>query len=94
MLFAITCLDRRPEGLERRKAARPDHLAHVRALADKVLLAGPMTDDDGTPVGSLLVMDFPDRAAAEAFAEADPYAKADVFESVTIRPFTRVFPEA
>jgi hypothetical protein len=38
-------------------------------------------------VGSLLIMDFADRAAAEAFAADDPYRKAGVFEGVDILPW-------
>ena len=44
-------------------------------------------------VGSLLVMEFADRAAAEDFAKNDPYAKAGLFESVAITPFRKVFPQ-
>lgn len=45
-------------------------------------------------IGSLLVLDFPDRKAAEVFAANDPYAKAGLFQSVTITPFRKVFPQA
>ena len=34
---------------------------------------------------------MPDRAAAEAFAAADPYAFAEVFASTTVEPFRLVF---
>jgi uncharacterized protein YciI len=48
-------------------------------------------DPEGQPCGSLLVVEAADRAAAEAFAAADPYAKAGLFESVVVRPFRAVF---
>jgi uncharacterized protein YciI len=48
-------------------------------------------DPAGNPCGSLLVVEAADRAEAEAFAAADPYAKAGLFESVAIRPFRTVF---
>ncbi len=41
---------------------------------------------------SLLIMEFDDRGQVQAFAEGDPYAKAGLFESVTIRPFRKVLP--
>jgi uncharacterized protein len=45
-------------------------------------------------VGSLLVMEFADKQAAEDFAANDPYAKAGLFHSVSITPFRKVFPQA
>ena len=47
-------------------------------------------NEEGFPAGSLVVLDVPDRAAAEAWAAADPYAKAGLFAAVTIRPWNRV----
>ena len=41
-------------------------------------------------MGSLLIIDFPDRVAAESCAAGDPYAKAGLFESVEIRPWKKV----
>jgi uncharacterized protein YciI len=39
-----------------------------------------------------MVMDFPDKRSAEAFAEGDPYAEAGLFGQVSIRPFRKVLP--
>jgi uncharacterized protein YciI len=43
-------------------------------------------------VGSLLIVDMPDKAAVEAFVRDDPYFKAGLFEAVLIRPFKQVLP--
>jgi len=92
--FAITCLDKADAGGTRAEH-RPAHLDYLRANQGKILTAGPLLGDDGArPVGSLLILDFADRAEAEAFTKNDPYAKAGLFESVTIRPWRKVFPEA
>jgi len=94
MLFAIFCTDK-PDSADVRAATRPDHLDYVRAVADQVFFAGPTQNDDGSAMnGSLLVMEFADLAAAKAFAENDPYNKAGLFESVVVRPWKKVFPEA
>ena len=53
--------------------------------------AGAMLDLDGKPCGSILIIDAPDRAAAEGFAAADPYAKAGLFESTVLRGFRTAF---
>jgi uncharacterized protein YciI len=88
MHVALIALDR-PNALEVRKANREAHLAHVRA-SGIVEQAGPFLNAAGEMIGSLLILKVPDMAAAEAFAADDPYAKADLFESVTLRPWNRV----
>jgi len=94
MLFAIFCTDK-PDSADVRAANRPAHLDYVRAVADQVLFAGPTQNDDGSAMnGSLLVIDFADLAAAQAFAANDPYNRAGLFEEVVVRPWKQVFPEA
>ena len=36
----------------------------------------------------------PDRAALDRFLADDPYAKAGLFQSVTVKPFRKVFPKS
>lgn len=94
MLFAIFCTDKPGRG-DVRGANRQAHLDYLAGFADQIVIAGPLQNDAGDGmVGSLLVLDFPDRAAAEAFATDDPYAKAGLFESVVIRRWKQVFPQA
>ncbi|ASG19751.1 YciI family protein [Nitrospirillum viridazoti] len=94
MHFAITCTDK-PGNLDLRLATRPKHLEYLDTQVAHIVVAGPLLDAEGkSPVGSLLVVDFPDEAAAQAFAAADPYAQAGLFESVTIQPFRVVYPKA
>ena len=94
MLFAIFCTDK-PDSAAVRAANRPAHLDYARAHAAQIIVAGPTQTDDGQAMnGSLLVMDFENLAAAKAFADNDPYFKAGLFESVVVRPWKQVFPEA
>jgi uncharacterized protein YciI len=90
MFFSINCTDK-PGSLELRMATRPAHLEHLKAEAKRILMGGAMLDAAGNPCGSLLVIEAADRAEAEAFAAADPYAKAGLFESVAIRPYRVAF---
>lgn len=82
---------------EARAAARPAHLERLKKLHEegRLLIAGPnpMPDDETTMSGSLIVADFPDLDAAQAWAEADPYVDAGVYAELLIRPFKKVFPE-
>lgn len=87
-LFALICTDK-AEHLETRKANREAHLAHIRD-SGVVQQAGPFLDAAGVMCGSLVVLDVPDRAAAEAWAAADPYARAGLFAKVRIEEWKRV----
>lgn len=92
MHFVIYCTDK-PDHMDVRLAARPDHVDYLNAHADKIVAAGPTTTDDGEAMtGSVLVMEFDDREEAEAWAAADPYAQAGLFESVEIRAWKKVRP--
>ena len=89
-----------PDSLEKRLAARPDHLARLNRLKDegRLLLAGPfpgIDSPDSGPAGftgSLIVAAFDSLEAAQAWADADPYVAAGVYARVTVKPFKRVLP--
>ena len=84
MLFALICTDK-PNSLDIRLKARPDHLAFLDSIVTKA--AGPFLDDAGNPSGSLVVIEAADMAEAKAIAARDPYAVAGLFASVEIRPW-------
>lgn len=89
MLFAIICVDK-PGALETRKANREAHLAHIKGSDGAIVQAGPFLDSDGQMCGSLLIYEGTDIEAARAWAAADPYAAAGLFQSVDIRAWNRV----
>ncbi|NIZ09581.1 YciI family protein [Pseudooceanicola sp. HF7] len=88
MPYVLIAKDK-PGALETRKQNREAHLAYV-AETGVVTLGGPFLDDEGAMCGSLMVLDLPDRAAVEAWAEGDPYAKAGLFASVEISDWKKV----
>ncbi len=93
MIYVITCVDKPGHGAVR-KENRTAHLAYLRDAGDTLFAAGPTLSDDASSVtGSVIMVDLPDKQAAETFAADDPYAKAGVFESVTIKAWKKVFPE-
>ncbi|SHM35979.1 YciI family protein [Vreelandella subglaciescola] len=99
MLYAIISEDV-ADSLERRLAARPDHLARLEALRDdgRLILAGPHpaidADNPGEAgfSGSLVVAEFQSLDAAQAWADADPYVIAGVYAQVVVKPFKKVLP--
>lgn len=93
MLFMLYCTDA-PHQSERRLALRPQHKAQVAKVADQLALAGPLFAEDGTTmIGSLLVADFPDRAALDAWLRDEPYTQQGVYGHVAIHPFLNVWPQ-
>lgn len=99
MLYAITGQDA-PDSLDKRLAARPAHVARLQALQEegRLILAGPFPAVDAVDpgpagfTGSLIVAEFATLAAAEGWAQADPYVAAGVYAQVTVKPFKKVFP--
>ncbi len=87
MLYTFICTDK-PGALEIRKANRDNHIAYLRAT--DAVHAGPFLDAEGNMSGSLVVVDLPDRAAAEDWAANDPYAMADLFSDVRIEAWNKV----
>lgn len=91
MLWSVYCLDK-PNSSALRQATRPTHLAYLEDFKDRIVYGGGLVDRDGqTVIGSLLVVNLPDRAAAQKFSDGDPYAKAGLFQSVAIHPTRKVF---
>ena len=84
MLFAIIAEDR-PDGVERRQAVRPTHLAHLESLGDTLVFAGPFLDAEDKPTGSLVVIDAASREEAEAIAARDPFVTQGVFARYEVR---------
>ena len=90
MHFTILAYDK-ADHLDLRMSVRLDHLAYAEK-SGVVKLAGPILTDgeDPKPRGSMIVIEVADKAAAEAFAAGDPYAKAGLFEKVRVLPFNPV----
>lgn len=96
MLYVIYAEDV-PDSLEKRLSVRPAHLARLQLLQDegRLLTAGPMpavdSNDPGAAgfTGSTVIAEFESLEAAQAWAEADPYVAADVYEKVTVRPYKK-----
>jgi hypothetical protein len=99
MLYAIIATDV-ANSLEKRLAARPEHLARLVELKDqgRIVLAGPNpaidSNDPGAAgfTGSLIVAEFESLSAAQAWAEADPFVEAGVYASVLVKPFRQTLP--
>ncbi len=99
MLYAIFSEDV-DNSLALRKPVRGQHLERIQVLQaqGRLMLAGPHpaidSNDPGEAgfTGSLIVAEFPDWAAAQAWADQDPYVAAGVYKKVEVKPFRQVLP--
>ncbi len=99
MLYAVIAQDKE-NALERRLAARSEHLERLNALRDqgRLILAGPHPSVDSPEpgsdgfTGSLIVAEFDSLVDAQKWADSDPYIAADVYEKVIVKPFIKVLP--
>ena len=89
MLFTMFCIDK-PGVLETRKEVMPAHIEYLNSAPVKMVMSGPLVDDDGeTIVGSLYLFEAEDRAAVEEFQRNDPLVKADIWETIETRAFNK-----
>ena len=99
MLYAIISEDV-GDSLPLRAEARPAHLARLEALLaqGRLVIAGPHPAIDGNNpgpagfTGSLVIAEFADLDAAQAWADNDPYVAAGVYVKVVVKPFKQVMP--
>ncbi|ASA57005.1 YciI family protein [Vibrio gazogenes] len=85
--------------LEKRMGARPQHLERLQQLQNegRLLTAGPLpaidSDNPGEAgfTGSTVIADFASLDEAKAWADADPYVTAGVYQSVIVKPYKQVF---
>ena len=89
MLYIIYQEDR-PDGQAVRAATREAHLAYLDRHKDILVLGGGLLAEDGTTrTGSVLIVNVPNRKAAEAFSAEEPFRKAGLFQTVKITRMRR-----
>ena len=81
------------------EGALPKRLAHYEAhkqfLSDPSphgndVMSGPLVADDGTTmIGSLFLVEAPDRETVQRFNAADPFARAGIWKTLSITGFIR-----
>ena len=83
MQFMIKALD--GEGkLEKQMEVRPRHLAGMEKLRPHIICAGGLLDDAGKMKGSVLIVEFEDRAALDRYLASEPYVVEGVWEKVDV----------
>ena len=83
MQFIITAHDGE-NMLDRRMTVRPRHLEGMAKLGKHIILAGGLLNDEGKMKGSVLILDFEDRAALDDYLKNEPYVVERVWEKIEI----------
>lgn len=83
MQFIITAYDGE-NMLEKRMAVRPRHLEGMAKLSEHIICAGGLLDEQGRMKGSVLILDFEDRAALDEYLMNEPYAVEHVWERIEV----------
>ena len=89
MQFIITAHDGE-NMLEKRVAVRPRHLEGMAKLGKHIVCAVGLLDDEGKPKGSVLVLDFEDRAVLDEYLRNEPYVTEQVWEKIEVEPLNVV----
>ncbi len=89
MHYVIHCLDH-AGAVQKRLDHYEAHKAYLGAAGMKTVIFGPlMADDEATMVGSCFVVEAGSLAEVEAFNQADPFFKAGLWATISIRPFLK-----
>lgn len=83
MQFVITAYDGAGK-LDKRMEVRPRHLEGMAGISEHVLCAGGLLDENGKMKGSVLVMEFEDRAELDAYLAQEPYVVEQVWERIEV----------
>ncbi len=93
MQFVILAKDVPGEDtLRRRGNARTEHMEGIRVLkqSGQIIDGGALLDDDGNMCGSLILCDFPDRAALDAYLDSEIFKREGIWGKIEVRPFRRI----
>lgn len=89
MLYIVYQEDH-PGSAAPRAAHREAHFAYLERHRDILVLGGALLAEDGTTrTGSVLIINVPDLAAAEAYSRDEPFRKASLFRTVKITHMRR-----
>lgn len=88
MQFIVTALDGKDEkALERRLAAREEHLKSANQMYEKgnLLYAAAILNDESKMIGSTMIFEFPSREDLDKWLKVEPYVIGKVWEDIDIK---------
>ncbi|MCG5078167.1 YciI family protein [Paraburkholderia tagetis] len=88
MHIVVYCLDH-PDVIALRRTHFAAHKARLETSPLHTVIAGPLTEPDGTIVGSFFLYDAHDIETVRAFVLEDPFNIAGIWKTVDIRCFEK-----
>ncbi len=89
MHYVVHCLDH-DGAVDLRLSHYEAHKAYLAAATVKTVISGPLlADDEATMIGSCFIIEAANLHEVEAFNSNDPFAKAGLWRTVSIRPFAK-----
>jgi uncharacterized protein len=88
--YVVVAQDGKDEdALDRRMAARPEHLSVAKVLKenDNLIVGGAMLNDDGKMIGSVMILQFESDEKMQEWYDNEPYIKNGVWKFVEVMPF-------
>ena len=88
--YLVTAYDYTNDGaLQHRMDVRPHHLEAVKTLKDNgnYLIGGAILGENGTMIGTTMILQFETDEALEAWKQGEPYITQKVWETVDVKPF-------
>ena len=83
MQFIVKAYD--GEGmLDKRMEVRPRHLAGIERIKEHVICAGGLLDDEGKMKGSVLIMEYGNRAQLDEYLANEPYVQERVWQKIEV----------
>ncbi len=89
MNYVIFCTDS-DNSDELRVTHRDDHLAHIKSISGKLMLAGPCPADGDQAGASMVIVEADSADDARGIIESDPYFKGGVWSDVMVRQYNAV----
>ena len=88
--YLVTGYDHTDEGaLQRRMDVRPHHLDGAKELKENgnYILGGALLNEKNEMIGSVMVLQFENEDALEAWKQSEPYITQKIWETVDVKPF-------
>ncbi len=83
MQFIVKAYD--GEGmLDKRMEVRPRHLDGIERIKEHVICAGGLLDDEGKMKGSVLIMEYENRAQLDEYLANEPYVQENVWQKIEV----------
>ena len=89
MIYCFVCKDG-PQAPALRKDLLQRHLEHIKSVMEHVTVAGPVRDAEGNFLGSIIMLEAETEDDAWEMFNRDPYAKAEIWDSIKALPFDAV----